>query len=147
MKIFLDTNIVLRCTITQIPGHSRIRQAVDYLLANGNELWISGQVIREYGSVITRPQSFMSVMTAFDAAKQLRNIRDSFNVALETPDTIEGLCRLMDTHPMGGKQIHDANLVATMLDYKITHLFTLNTADFERFTPLITLMTLDQLTS
>lgn len=117
------------------------------MLANGNELWISGQVIREYGSVITRPQSFMSVMTAFDAAKQLRNIRDSFNVALETPDTIEGLCRLMDTHPMGGKQIHDANLVATMLDYKITHLFTLNTADFERFTPLITLMTLDQLTS
>ncbi len=46
---------------------------------------------------------------------------------------------------MGGKQIHDANIVATMQVYNISHLFTLNIADFMRFSSFITLIELDEL--
>lgn len=46
---------------------------------------------------------------------------------------------------MGGKQVHDANIVATMQIYKIPTLFTLNDVDFNRFQSLIMIMTLDQL--
>ncbi len=144
MKVFLDTNILLRCTIPEIPQYPAVRRAVDLLLSRSDELWVSGQVLREYGSVITRPQTFMTNLTAASAARQIRNVRDSFNVALETQPSIDRLLHLMDTYSMGGKQIHDANIVATMLDYKITHLFTLNTADFERFSSQITLISLDQ---
>ncbi len=40
--------------------------------------------------------------------------------------------------PTGGKQVHDANLVATMLTHGIAHLLTFNEADFRRFGALIT---------
>ena len=37
----------------------------------------------------------------------------------------------------GGKQVHDANIVATMLAHGETRLLTFNTADFRRLVPLI----------
>src|SRR5437773_9652179 len=36
-----------------------------------------------------------------------------------------------------GKQVHDANIVATMLGHGLDHILTHNTADFERFRGLI----------
>lgn len=45
---------------------------------------------------------------------------------------------------MSGKQIHDANIVATMIAYRIEYLLTHNVVDFERFTSLIHILPLDQ---
>jgi hypothetical protein len=47
----------------------------------------------------------------------------------------------MDEHAMGGKQIHDANIVASMLVHNIPTLMTLNTVDFTRFSDKIALLT------
>jgi predicted nucleic acid-binding protein len=43
-------------------------------------------------------------------------------------------------HPSGGRQIHDANIVATMLAHEITRLATFNLADFRRFADCIELV-------
>ena len=43
---------------------------------------------------------------------------------------LEELCRDV---PVGGKQIHDANIVATMLAYGESRLLTFNRSDFRRF--------------
>jgi hypothetical protein len=45
---------------------------------------------------------------------------------------------------VSGKQIHDANIVATMIAYRIEYLLTHNVVDFERFTSLIHILPLDQ---
>ncbi len=37
----------------------------------------------------------------------------------------------------GGKQVHDANIVATMLAHGETRLLTFNGADFRRFSSVI----------
>jgi predicted nucleic acid-binding protein len=52
---------------------------------------------------------------------------------------------LMETTPLGGKQVHDANIAATMVVYNIHRLFTLNVADFARFSKLITVLTLEDI--
>jgi predicted nucleic acid-binding protein len=44
--------------------------------------------------------------------------------------------------PVGGKQIHDANIVATMQTYGIDKLLTHNTVDFARYQSLITVIPL-----
>lgn len=44
-------------------------------------------------------------------------------------ETLIALCRAI---PMGGKQVHDANIVATMLAHGTRRLPTFNTADFRR---------------
>ena len=49
---------------------------------------------------------------------------------------------VMEEIPSGGKQVHDANIVATMLVYGIPQLFTHNTSDFARFSGLITVLPL-----
>ena len=43
-----------------------------------------------------------------------------------------------------GKQVHDANIVATMQAYQIPYLLTANIGDFNRFSTLITLLPLEE---
>ena len=45
-------------------------------------------------------------------------------------DWLVSLCRDI---PVGGRQIHDANIVATMLAYGERRLLTFNPADFRRY--------------
>jgi predicted nucleic acid-binding protein len=47
------------------------------------------------------------------------------------------LSALGRTVAFGGKQVHDANLVATMLAHGETRLLTVNAADFQRFAAVI----------
>jgi predicted nucleic acid-binding protein len=44
-------------------------------------------------------------------------------------------------YSFGGRQVHDANVVATMLAHGERRLLTFNEADFRRFTPLIEVIT------
>jgi len=46
------------------------------------------------------------------------------------------------TADVGGKQVHDANIVATMQANGGVRLLTDNTADFARFEPIFTLVPL-----
>jgi len=50
----------------------------------------------------------------------------------------------MNQVSLGGKQVHDANIVATMQAYGISHLLTHNIADFKRFESFITIVSLVQ---
>jgi predicted nucleic acid-binding protein len=44
-------------------------------------------------------------------------------------------------YSFGGRQVHDANVVATMLAHGERRPLTFNEADFRRFAPLIGLVT------
>jgi predicted nucleic acid-binding protein len=52
------------------------------------------------------------------------------------------LLELVEHFNVKGKQIHDANIVATMLAYGIKRLLTFNTADFERYRSVIEILPL-----
>ena len=139
-KVFVDTNILLRSTILQFPDYATVKPFVDRYIARGDELWISGQVVREYFNQTTRPQSFMQPMTGAQIDAQYKKLRAVFKIAHETETVIERLVELLQTYPTRGKQVHDANLVATMLVYGIDTLLTLNIDDLKRFGDKITLL-------
>lgn len=145
VRVFLDTNILLRYSIADAPMHKDIRQVVEKLHQAECTLWISRQVIREFSVVITRPQTFGQPATSEQAVEQVRALLGFFSVIDEDRDVTESLFALMKTHPMGGKQIHDANIVACMQTRNVPNLLTLNVADFKRFTPAITILEVDQL--
>ena len=50
----------------------------------------------------------------------------------QSPNVLD-LLHLLNTIACAGKQIHDANIVATMLTHGIQKLLTHNVADFSRF--------------
>jgi predicted nucleic acid-binding protein len=43
--------------------------------------------------------------------------------------------RLVVAYGVSGVKVHDARLVAFMLNYKLNHILTFNTADFVRYSP------------
>lgn len=142
-SVFLDTNIVLRATVPTSADFRRIRAVLDTLIQNGAELWISRQVLREYAMNVTRAQVFLTPVSHETAAALIRQLTEVFHVADETQAVSTQWVRLLETIPMGGKQVHDANIAATMIVYDIPALLTLNTVDFMRFQPHIRVMSLD----
>jgi predicted nucleic acid-binding protein len=139
-KVFVDTNVLLRSTILQFPDYATVKPFVDTFILRGDELWISGQVIREYFNQTTRPQSFMQPLDSVQIDVQFKKIRAVFKIASETEAVIEQFIRLIQAYPTGGKQVHDANLVATMLVYDIETMLTINVDDLKRFEDKISLI-------
>lgn len=85
----------------------------------------------------------MQPMDAATVVKRVEYFETRFTIADETSIVTRNLLNLIASVAIGGKQVHDANIVATMQAYNIRRLLTLNTADFARFTPSITLLTLE----
>lgn len=140
--VFVDTNLLIYATFAHFTQHAVARTYVDTALANGVPLWISRQVLREFAMVVTRPQTFMTPVTAGTAATEVRGWLKLFKVADEDHRVTAQWLRLLDTIPLAGRQVHDANIVATMLAYRIDQLVTHNVDDFKRFTKLITILPL-----
>lgn len=142
-EAFVDTNVLLRAFHSTFPEHQRVRAMVDQLLGEDCELWISRQVIREYLVQMTHPNTFAPPLAIEQVIRQLAQIETLFRIADDTPDVTAHLLALLQTYHTRGKQIHDANVVATMLANSIDTLLTLNLADFQRFEDRITILTPD----
>jgi predicted nucleic acid-binding protein len=145
LRVFFDTNVLIQLHVATAPKHNDTNQAVKRLLEENDEIWISRQVLREYAAVLTRDQPYTPPIAPTEVAKQLRLFETHYRLADENSHITAALCTLLDTIPLGGKQVHDANIVASMQVYGITHLFTLNSGDFARFAKLITVITLEEL--
>ena len=90
---------------------------------------MSRQVVRGY---LTRPQSWPVAITREEALEDASRLLGSFEVLEDGPIVTESLLSLCHEVSVGGQQIHDANIVATML--------TFSTSDFRRFEDRIELM-------
>lgn len=141
-RAFVDTNVLLRAFIDTLPLHEEAQQLILSQRQQGVELWVSRQVIREYLVNVTRPQQFMNPLTVSEVETQVEIIESLFQIADDTAQTTRQLVALLKDYAIGGKQIHDANIVATMLIYEIDRLLTHNIKDFRRFESQITLIPL-----
>lgn len=140
-KVFIDTNILLRATVHKMPLHSECKALVAQLWADNTEIWISRQVIREYLVQITHPRTINPPLTSEEIYERVGTIRSLFRVADDTDSVTTHLLTLLHTHPTSGKQVHDANVIATMIAYGIDTLVTLNIDDMKRFADVISLRT------
>lgn len=130
--LFVDTNVLVYANVAEAPQHAAALAAITAARETGRTLWISRQVLREYLVIMTRPQSFETLPreTVLD---QVRQFLEQFEIADESAAVTEHLLALVAEIPVGGKQVHDANIVATLLAYGISALLTHNTQDFVRF--------------
>ena len=62
-----------------------------------------------------------------------------FDVVEDSPAVTDKLLELLTRFPTAGRQVHDANIVATMVVHDLKRLLTFNTSDFHRFSSLIDL--------
>lgn len=139
-KAFVDTNILLRAQLTAMDQHAECDTLIKTMLQDSVELWINGQVIREFIVQATHPRTLKTPLTIDEVSAEISTIKTVFQVADETSTVRDQLLALLKTYPTLGKQIHDTNLVATMLVNGIDTLLTLNIDDFKRFSNIIKLI-------
>ena len=139
-KVFVDTNVLLRAMLTNMELHTEADRLLKRMLSENAELWISGQVIREFIVQATHPKTLKIPLTVDQIVREVHSIEQLFQVADETIAVRVKLLELLQVFPTRGKQIHDANIVATMLVHEIDKLLTFNTEDFNRYASKIELI-------
>jgi predicted nucleic acid-binding protein len=140
--LFLDTNVLVYATAPTAPLHAVASARIAAELAAGHELWISRQILREYLSALSRPQSFTPPFSTTQLIAEVTALQAKFIVAESDAQVTANLLGILGSISIGGKQIHDANIVATMQRYGIRRLLTHNIADFTRFSSHITVLPL-----
>ena len=131
--MFVDTNVLVKSRILGAPDHDIARARLEQALQGLEPLRISRQVLREYLSVLTRPQTWPVAITREDALDDVNRLMRSFEILEDGPVVTASLIALCREVSVGGRQIHDANIVATMLAHGERRLLTFNTADFRRY--------------
>jgi predicted nucleic acid-binding protein len=146
-RVFVDTNILTYATIDAAPFHNEARTYLDKLWEEDTELFISHQVIREYIANATRPQTYSPSLPIDLVLEQVEDFRKTFHVVPDSSLVLSKLLELLRKVSVGGKQIHDANVIATMLANDIGELLTHNTGDFERFQAYVRVIPLAEKTT
>ena len=138
--MFVDTNVLVKGRILEAPGHAAAREELETAFGDSEPLRISRQVLREYLAVVTRPQPWAVGLTREEALADVERFADAFEILEDGPAVTDRLLALCREVPVAGRQIHDANIVATMLAHGERRLLTFNTADFRRYRDRIELL-------
>lgn len=139
---FVDTNVLIYARSAGSPFYAAAVARLSGLEAAGTPLWIGRQMLREYLTGLTRPGATVPPVPLPDLVADVRAFRQRFQIAEDGPTVTQHLEALLLAVPCGGKQVYDANIVATMLAHGIPNLLTHNVADFTRFSAYITVLPL-----
>ncbi len=140
--VFVDTNNLIYVQQAHSPFNARATAKLLDLESAGHPLWISRQILREYLAAMSRPGGLTAPIPMAGLLSDVRAFQAQFHVAEDGPAVTGYLLNLLAVIPCAGKQVHDANIVATMLAHGIQRLLTHNVADFNRFAAHITVIPL-----
>src|SRR5207237_8932756 len=105
----------------------------------GATLAPAAQNIAEFWNVCTRPTSARGGLglSIDETAKNLRLVERLTQLVPDTPAAYPIWKQLVVAHGVSGVQVHDTRLVALMTAQGITHVLTLNGADFKRYPGIV----------
>ena len=139
-RIFVDTNVLLACSDGLRVTHEDSLHFLEKAVRGEYRLFACGQVFREYMVVTTRPLEENGMgLSPKKSHENIQTFRKVIQVLDETSDSLTELARMVKQYELKGKRIHDANLVAVMRTYGLSHLKTWNPKDFSPFSKLILL--------
>ncbi|MGH7041497.1 MAG: type II toxin-antitoxin system VapC family toxin [Acetobacteraceae bacterium] len=133
---FIGNNVLVYATAEGAPFRERARTALVRLAAI-ESLSISRQVLQEYVATTTPPQTWGKPPTLAEALADAAVFEQHFILREDGPTVWDRLVAFGGRFAFGGRQVHDANIVATTLAHGERQLLTFNDADFRRFADLI----------
>ena len=127
----LDTNILLRSADDKSAQHLEAQKAVARLLGQGDDCYLTPQMLIEFWAVATRPVSANGL--GWNVAKtqaEIDQLLDQFPLLEDTPEVFQHWLALVISHTVMGKRVHDIRILAVMQTHAISHLLTFNVDDF-----------------
>ena len=142
-SIFIDSNILVYANNDLSSFCKPARTKLQATFANYDSVWINCQVIREFSVIATREMLNNSGKVDYlKLQKSIDQFNRDFQIADDDTTVTETLFKLMKATNTSGKQIHDANIIATMQVNGIDDLLTNNIKDFKRFSHLVNVISL-----
>ena len=133
-RLFCDTNVLLSAVDRKRRLHAEAIHVLNELPNRGVALYVSGQIMREFLVVCTRnPDANGLGLSRPDAVRNAEAIVERSTMLDENRHVAVRLLDILRTTTCTGKQLHDANVVATMQEHGLTRLVTANLSDFRRF--------------
>ena len=133
----VDTNILLRMTRRSDPQHQIVDTALARLASQGIILHYTHQNIAELWNVMTRPPVRNGLgLTVAEAERRVRAIESGMSFLPDSEAVYREWRRIVVQYGVLGVQVHDARLAAAMRVHRVSHILTLNVADFSRFSGL-----------
>lgn len=129
----MDTNVLIESRFPRSPRHAAARQLLSQAATAPGPVRISRQVLREYLVAATRPRPWGQARPMNEALRDVARMQDHFHILEDGPQVTAHWIALCREVPVAGKQVHDANIVATMLAHGERRLATLNAKDFHRY--------------
>lgn len=136
-----DANVLVYSTLPGSPFHQAAAAKLRTAAAAG-EVWTSRQVLREFIAAMTRPGVSSPMPAVADVLKAVATFERRFRVAEDNAAVTAELLGLLAAVPCGGKQVHDANVVATMRAWGVPNRLTHNVKDFNRWAGYVTVVPL-----
>lgn len=137
-RIFVDTNVLLAATDRTRSTHKAATAFLQQSIREGLRLFVSGQILREYLVVATRPIDRNGLgLPPSQASVNVGLFRECCDLLSENETTARLLVALVKDYDLKGKRIHDAGIVATMRAHGLSHLKTWNPDDFKDFDDVI----------
>ena len=142
-RVMLDTNVLLAATDEGRAEHHDALTIFNEWAAGDTTLCTSGQILREYLAVTTRPAEHNGLgLRPADAVSNVRAIQERTAFLAEDARVADRLQGLLADVECRGKQVHDANVIATMLAHGVGTVVTMNVEDFARFERYVSLVKL-----
>ncbi len=129
--MFFDTNVLVRAHFEAAPDHRLARLRMSEAGKRRETLRVSRQVLREYLATVTRPQAWSPPVD--EALGHAARLEARFDILEDGPAVTDALATLCREVPVAGKQVHDANIVATMLVHGEWRLLTFDARGFRRY--------------
>jgi predicted nucleic acid-binding protein len=130
----IDTNILLRAARRSDPQHELVDSALAKLAVSGTTLYYTHQNIAELWNAMTRPAVRNGLgLTVGETEREVRAIEAGMSLLSDNEAVYHEWRRIVVQHAVSGVQVHDARLVAVMHVRQVSHILTLNVADFGRY--------------
>ena len=131
----VDTSFLVAVEITEHACHADALRLLEALLARGDRVAITPQVLAEFVHIVTDARRFQqpfAMETAIDKSERWWNAAESEQV-LPSDAAVARFHSWMRIHQLGRKRVLDTLLAATDRAAGITSLLTLDAADFTVF--------------
>ena len=130
----VDTNVLLRATRRSDPEHQLVDTALAKLAKQDTVLHFTHQNIAEFWNALTRPIQRNGLgLTIAEAEAEVLAIEAGMTLLSDNEAVYREWRRIIVECSVSGVQVHDARLVAVMIVHRVSHILTLNVADFSRF--------------
>jgi predicted nucleic acid-binding protein len=121
-RYIIDTNVVTRFCNPSDVQHHLATDAISRLLTQGDECFLTAQILVEFWAVATRPVEVNGLGWSVETTrKTIDQVLRRFPLLKDSEDIFPNWLNLVTINKVMGKRTHDVRIVAVMLAYQALH--------------------------